>query len=219
MSRSITGTLSALSILFLAACGSATDPTVAAPRVAMSLADFGTTLDGGPRRIEVKLHPGTLVAREIEAEADDNEEKIEAQVTAIDPASGTVILALGGLVVGYTDATRFRTPSDSRVSRAAWEAAITDALAQGQQPPIEVRRIAPAAPQAPTDGAFAANDLRLADRVDEPSIEIFVDADNLETTAAPPPVAFLKILGITIDVTSSTEVFEGAPDDHGEMDN
>jgi hypothetical protein len=213
--RSTVGTLSAVGVLFLAACGSSTSPNTPAPRVAMSYSDFETAVNTGPRRIEVKLLPGTLVAREIEAEADDNEEKIESQVTAIDAANGTITLSLGGIVVSYTGSTRFRTPSDSRVSRAAWESAISSALAGGQQPPIEARRNAPATPQDPTDGAFTANDLRLADRTDEPSIEIYVDSDNVVPNPAQPPVAFLKVLGITIDITSSTEVFEGNPDGQG----
>lgn len=213
--RSIAGTSSTLGVLLLAACGSATGPGTAPQRVAMSYSEFETAVNAGPRRIEVKIIPGSLVAREIEAEADDIEEKIEAQVTAIDPSAGTVTLSLGGIVVNYTGATRFRTPSDSRVSRAEWESAITSALANAQQPPIEARRNAPASPQAPTDGSFTANDLRLADRTDEPSIELYVDADNLVPNAAQPPIAFLKVLGISIDITSSTEVFEGNPDDQG----
>lgn len=172
----------------------------------LSYGQFDSTLGTGSTRIEIKLLTGGLVAREVHVESDDNEEKFVSQVSAIDPAAGTVTLVLGGMVVSYGSGTRFRTPSDSRVSRTEWEAAITAALNAGQQPPIEARRSQPAQPQAPTDASFTATDLRLADGVEEPKIEVYVDGDNLQGVASPPPVAILTVFNLPIEITSSTEL-------------
>jgi len=172
----------------------------------LSLSQFDSVLGSGPARLEVKLLAGGLEAREIEVEPDDAEEKIVSQVAAIDPALGTITLELGGLVVSYGSATRFRTPSASRVSRTEWEAQITSALSGGGQPLIEARRNPAASPQAPTDPSFTASDLRLAAGSDEPQIEIYVDSDNFETVATPPPNAVLRVLNLAIAITGNTEL-------------
>ena len=195
----------------LGACGSdATGPGSNNPPsqfgTALTINQFDSTLGTGSTRIEIKLLSGGLVAREVHVEADDNEEKFVSRVAAIDPVAGTVTLTMGGMVISYGSGTRFRTPSDSRVSRSEWEAAISAALNAGQQPPIEARRNQPAAPQAPTDASFTANDLRLEDRADEPKIEVYVDADNLQSVASPPPVAILTVFNLPIEITSSTEL-------------
>jgi hypothetical protein len=171
----------------------------------LSLADFQARLAGAPR-LEIKLLPGGLVAREVDVEPDDNEEQIVSRVTAINPSAGTLALELGGLVVSYTSATRFRTPTSSSVSRSAWEASIAAAIGSGANPPVEIRRNAPAAPQAPSDATFNAADLRLADEVDEPKLEIYVNASNFEAVASPPPVAIIRVLNLPIQITSATRL-------------
>ncbi len=177
----------------------------------MSVAQFDSTLGTGATRLEIKLVPGGLVAREVHVESDDAEEKITSQVSAIDPVSGTVTLTLGGMVVSYGSGTRFRTPSRSKVSRSEWEAAIASAISAGQQPPIEARRTQPATPQAPADGAFSATDLRLEDRTDAPAIEAYVDGDNMQSVAAPPPVAILTVFNLPIQITSTTSISLTSP--------
>ncbi|MBK6780810.1 MAG: hypothetical protein IPJ95_04350 [Gemmatimonadetes bacterium] len=214
MSKYFTRSLSGLALAgsaLLAACGSdATGPGAGnggsqfgSP---MSVSQFDSTLGAGSTRIEIKLLAGGLEAREVHVEADDAEEKIVSQVTAIDTVAGTVTLALGGMQVSYGSGTRFRTPSDSRVTRAEWEAAIGGALGSGQQPPIEARRNQPGQPQAPTDASFTANDLRLEDKTDEPKIEVYVDADNFQDVASPPPLAILTVFNLPIEITSGTEI-------------
>lgn len=178
----------------------------------MSLSQFDSTLGTGATRLEIKLVAGGLVAREVHVESDDAEEKITSQISAIDPVAGTVTLTLGGMVVSYGSGTRFRTPSRSRVSRSEWEAAVASALAAGQQPPVEARRTQPATPQAPTDGSFTASDLRIEDRVDEPAIEVYVDGDNMQSVAAPPPVAILTVFNLAIEITSGTSIGLHSPD-------
>lgn len=211
---SVTTTFLALSAL--AACSSdstgpgGTNPPPQFGQI-LSFSQFDSTLGSGTARLEIKLLPGGLVAREIDVEPDDAEEKIVSQVTAIDPVAGTITLALGGLTVSYGSGTRFRTPSDSRVSRSAWETAIADAIALGQQPPIEARRNPGATPQAPTDPSFTAKDLRLASQTDEPKLEVYVDSDNIETVASPPPVAILRVFNLPIEITSSTQLSRITP--------
>lgn len=201
----------ALTLLLLAACSSdATGPggsTVPPAQFGqtLSFSQFDSTLGTGTARVEIKLLPGGLVAREVEVEPDDAEEKIVSTATAIDPAAGTITLALGGMTVSYGAGTRFRTPSNSRVSRGEWEAAISAAINSGGQPPIEARRNPGATPQDPTDPSFTALDLRLENQAEEPKIEVYVDSDNLEPVASPPPVAILRVFNLAIEITSSTE--------------
>ncbi|MDH5283949.1 MAG: hypothetical protein OEW80_08705, partial [Gemmatimonadota bacterium] len=192
----------ALALMLLAACSSdASGPggsTTLPPQFgqAMSFSQFDSALGSGPARIEIKLLPGGLVAREVEVEPDDAEEKIVSTVTALDPAAGTITLALGGMTINYGSGTRFRTPSDSRVSRSEWEAAIAAALAGGGTPPVEARRNPGATPQDPGDPSFTALDLRLESQAEEPKIEVYVDSDNLEPVASPPPVSILRVFNL-----------------------
>ena len=212
MSR-LTWLASLLALVSTSLAGCATDST--APGVntpppvfgqPLSVSQFDSTLASGPARIEIKLLPGGLVAREDHVEPDDAEEKLVSGVTAINTAAGTITLALGGMTVSYGAGTRFRTPSNSRVTRVEWESVITDAIGHGQQPPIEARRNPGAIPQAPTDPSFAAMDLRLASQSDEPSIEAYVDSDNIEIVAAPPPVAILRVFNLPVQITNSTQL-------------
>jgi hypothetical protein len=190
-----------------AACSDSTGPGAGLPG-ALSLDQLDSTVATGPTRLEVKLVSGSLTAREVHVEGDDLEEKIVSRVSAIDPAAGTITLTLGGLVVHYGSSTRFRTPSESRVERAAWEAAIASALSAGNQPPIEARRDAPGTPQDPADPSFTAKDLRLADRAGAPKLEIYVDGDNFVTVDNPPEIARLMVLGLAISITTSTELMD-----------
>jgi hypothetical protein len=178
----------------------------------LSVSAFATRLSSGPVRIEVQLKPGSpLVAREIEVEPDDAEEKLVAKVTAIDGAAGTLTLDLEGAVVHYGIGTRFRTPSQSHVSQSDWVTAIQTALDAHQTPQIEARRSIPSTPQAPDDASFAAGDLRLSDRDEGRNIEIYVDEDNFALTPSPT----LTVLGLNIAIAEDTDLHErhddGAP--------
>jgi hypothetical protein len=146
----------------------------------------------------------------VRVEADDAEEKIVSEVTAIDPAQGTLTLELGGLVVGYGAGTRFRTESESHESRSAWEALVQSEIAAGRWPLVEARRNPPAAPQSPDDPSFPATDLRVENEPDEPKIEIYVDGDNLVSGSDSEVV--LRVLGLSITVSDRTRL---GPDDNG----
>ena len=203
--------LAAVTISAISACssdpsGPSNNPTVDQRSAAVAI---DSALGVGTSRIEIHLIPGELVAREVHVEADDQEEKIVSQVTAIDPAQGTITLDLGGLTISYGAGTRFRTESESHESRSAWEAAVASELAAGRRPLIEARRNSPASPQAPDDPSFTATDLRLEDGTDEPRIEIYLDADNLESVSE--ASAVLRVLGLSIAVNGSTRL----ADDNG----
>ena len=190
----------------------------------ITLPRFVEALGEGPRRIEVKLHRDGLVAREVEIEEDDDrsdDEKIESRVVGIDDGGGTVALRLGGLVIDFDDATEFRAENRTALTRAEFVARVEAALADGREPPVEVKRRAPAGPQDPDDASFLARELELDDEADEPEIEINVDADNLVVNDAPPPDAWIAVLGLMIELRVSegiTELEEENDDDRGETD-
>ena len=168
---------------------------------------------GRVSRIEIELFPGELVAREVHVEADDAEEKLVSQVTAIDPAEGTLTLELGGLTISYGAGTRFRTESESPQSREAWEAQVQGEITAGRRPLVEARRNPGDTPQSPDDPSFTATDLRLENETDEPKIEIYVDGDNLVGGDASEVV--LRVLGLSIAVNDRTRL---GPDDGGGAD-
>jgi hypothetical protein len=208
--------LAAVALALLAACSDSTGPTEDTTPFGepLSPSQFGTEV-GGTARIEIQFTSLTgPVAREIEVEPDDAEEKIVSRVTAINPTAGTLTLELGGLVVSYGATTRFRTPVNSSVSRSNWESLINAELVAGRRPSIEARRNQPATPQAPSVTTFAAADLRVTDAISDAKIEVYVDADNLADVTSPPPLAILTVFGLPVQIVSSTQIrriVNGAP--------
>lgn len=201
MTRRIPQTALLLSLLTLAtACGGEGSSRYASAQP-ISLAELDGSLAAGPMLVEIELLPGTLDAREIHSEIGEDDEKIESTVASIDAAAGTLTLDLGGLVIAYDDSTRFRTESDSDVPRGSWEAAVSAGTF------VEIRRDRVAVAQSALDASFSAADLRIADEVDEPTLELVIDQDNLEVTGE--STAILHLLGLDIAISSSTELFEG----------
>ena len=198
----------AATVLLVAACSDSTGPDQGVVQFGepLSLAQFETQLDE-PTRIEIELTtPAGLVAREIEVELDDAEEKILSRVTAINTTAGTLTLELGGLVVTYNSQTRFRTPENSNVGRATWEGRVLTELNAGRRPPVEARRNQPVAPQAPTAATFTADDLRIEDDFDDAKIEVYVDSDNFQDVANPPPLAILRVFNLPVQIVASTGI-------------
>lgn len=208
--------VAAVASTLLAACSDSTGPAASATQFGapLSLAQFETEVVG-TARIEIEFTALTgLVAREIEVEPDDAEEKFVSRVTAMNTAAGTLTLELGGFVVSYGASTRFRTQSNSNVGRTAWESQIAAELSAGRRPSIEARRNQPATPQAPAVATFTAADLRLTNAIDDAKIEVYVDADNFEDVASPPPLAILRVFGLPVEIVSSTRIqliLNGAP--------
>lgn len=190
----------------------------------ITLPRLGEALGEGARRIEIKLQRDALVAREVEIEEDEDrsdDEKIESRAVAIDDAAGTIALRLGALVIDYDESTQFRAENRTALTRAEFVARVEAALADGLEPPVEVKRRPPAEPQAPDDASFLARELELDDEADEPEIEINLDGDNLVVNDAPPPDAWIAVLGLMIEIRASegiTELEEENDDDRGETD-
>lgn len=213
-------------IALIAACSDSPAGPVAPPALshAISVDQLSQALGAAPGRIEVKLERGTLVAREVELKTSDemiDEESVRGAVTAASAAggAGTLTFEIGGLVVGMASSTRFRAADGADLSLEAFVAHVQAALAAGVQPFVRARRPAPAQPQAPGDASFEATDVRLRDVLESPKIEINVDADNFERNAAPPPEAWLRILGLEIEIRASTDVQEDdSSDDEGEVE-
>ena len=208
MRRSRSGaSLAAVALALLAACSDSTGPTEDTTQFGepLSPSQFGTEV-GGTARIEIQFTSlAGPVAREIDVEPDDAEEKIVSRVTAINPTASTLTLELGGLVISYGASTRFRTTVSSNVSRSAWESLIDAELGAGRRPSIEARHNQPATPQAPSV-TFAAADLRVTDAISEPKIEVYVDADNYAEVTSAPPLAILTVFGLPVHIVSSTSI-------------
>lgn len=204
------GTIAALAAVTAAVSGCSSDAAGPSngPPGSQRTATFAidSALGIGTSRIEIHLFPGELVAREAHVEADDLEEKIVSAVTAIDPAQGTITLDLGGLTLTYDAGTRFRTDAESNATRAAWEAVVQSELSAGRHPVIEARRNPPAAPQAPDDASFTAADLRLKAGAEDPTIELYMDGDNLESVSG--SSAMLRVLGLVIQVNDRTSLVD-----------
>jgi hypothetical protein len=180
-------------------------------------------LTSGPARVEIKLINGSLVAREVEVkEREDmsDKEEIESRITAIDPA-GNVTLALGGLVVGFNAGTQFEAEDGEHLTMQEFVTRVQDALAAGQNPPVEAKRNPADAPQDPDDATFLATRLELDDEADEDEIEINVDGDNYTNSTTQPPDAFLTVLGLAIELDISggvTEIESEIEDDRDETE-
>lgn len=190
---------------------------------AITLSELDSILASGPTRVEIKLINGSLVAREVEVkEAEDlrDEEKIESRITAIDPA-GNVTLALGGLVVDFDAGTEFKVEHGDRLTMQEFVTRVQDALAAGENPPVEAKRNPADTPQDPGDATFLATKLELDDEADEDEMEINVDGDNYANTTTPPPDAILTVLGLAIELDVSggvTEIEAEIDDDREEVD-
>jgi hypothetical protein len=215
----IGATAGLLFALFQTGCDHlATGPRTALPAQFSSditLPDLQSHLGTGTARVDVRLIPGTLTARRVEIEEPEQlarREEIRSAVTAISASGdhGAVTLALGGLQVAFTAATRFRPDdgdgSQSAMALADFVARVQAALAAGRHPEIKAFREPPSSPQAPNDPTFVASELKLDEGGDHPLLRLNVTGANLATNATPPPDAFLNVLGLSIalDVSGGT---------------
>lgn len=194
------------------ACSDATGPAgnPAALSHEISVDQLGQALDTAPARVEVKLERGTLVAREIEIKTADemsDQESVRGPVTAVSAsdATGALTFDIGGLEITFASSARFRD-SDGDLTITEFATRLQNALDAGLQPSVRAKRQAPTEPQAPDDATFEATDLRIQDGLESPKLELNVDADNYEANDAPPPEAWLRVLGLEIEILSSTEI-------------
>jgi len=185
-------------------------PNVFADQI--SLGGFTTILSSGTSRISIRVIPGTTTASRVRVRQGDQlnrSERIVSEVASLD-TTGTIVLSLGGISVSFDASTKFEgwhDGMDSDDSAAMGETGFISrleaALAAGHHPTIVALRAAPTTPQAPTDGSFHADVLRLNDDADRPTIEMNVTSANLASNTTPPPDAFLTVLNVAIglDVT------------------
>ena len=195
----------------------------------LTLTELTDLVGTGAQRVEVNLESSQspLAAREVEVEgANDlnDEEEIESSITAltVTNGAGTLTLDLGELEIEFDNASRLRGP-DGRSVTVEELADIVDAmLATGGTPPVEVRRPAPAEPQAPDDASFFATEVRLDRNLDAPKLELNIDNDNLTLPQAAPPDAILHVLGLDIEITVGVTEIEkqeaGQDDDDDDQD-
>jgi hypothetical protein len=226
MTSSLRALPAALALTFaLAACDStASGPGSALPAQfssQISLPDLQSHLLTGPTRVDVRVIPGTLVARRVQIEAPEElarPEEVRSRVSAISATAdqGTVTLELGGLQIAFDASTRFR-PDDGDGSEhdammsddhggatpADFVARVQAELAAGRHPAVKARRAPPATPQAPDDAAFLATELRLDQENDHPHISLNVTDANLTTNPTPPPDGTLRLLGLSIELRVS----------------
>ena len=233
---------------------SACDNTTSGPRSALavqfsrdvSLPDFQNQLVTGPARVEVSVIPGTLTARRVRIEEADQltrPERVRSRVTAITSGTdtATLTLELGGLKIAVNGSTRLH-PDDgdghdghapmpamsddggSAMTLADFVARIQADIAAGHNPAVRATRQPPATPQAPDDGKFLAATLQLDEGNNHPRIELNITGANLTTNNTPPPDAFLKVLGVSLELKTSdgttklqveNEEAEGAEEFHG----
>lgn len=131
-----------------------------------------------PLRLEIDVRTGgpPWVAREVEVENDDDdEEKIESRIVALDAGAGVLVIALGELAVDLSAATRFRVEGAGDVSRESFFARVEAAIAGGRTPGVELRRQLPSSAQAPDDPTFLPRDVRLDNDADFGKVEVLVD--------------------------------------------
>src|SRR6266850_7686326 len=127
----------------------------------VSLPDAQSLLQTGPTRVEVRVIPGTLVARRVELEESKDmtrPEAVRSRVTAVTAGTDTATftLELGGLQIAANESTMIRHGDDhastSATTLADFVALVQADIAAGHNPTLSASRPPATAPQAPDDG-------------------------------------------------------------------
>src|SRR5216684_7695024 len=177
----------------------------------VSLPDAQSLLQTGPTRVEVRVIPGTLVARRVELEESremTRPEEVRSRVTAVTSGTDTATFTLevGGLQIAANGTTMIRhgergdDAAQSAMTLADFVALVQADIAAGHNPTLTASRHAPATPQGPDDGSFLAADLKLDEGNNHSVIKLNIAAANLVTNATPPPDGFLKVLGLSLEL-------------------
>ena len=201
--------------LFAAACdhspsGPGSNPIQFSRTV--SLPNAQSLLQTGPTRVEVRVIPGTLVARRVELEESTDmtrPEVVRSRVTAVTAGTDTATFTLevGGLQIAANGSTKIR-PDDEHASNgtptlAAFVALVQADVAAGHNPTLTASRQPPSAPQAPGDGSFLAADVKLDEGNNHSVIQLNIAGADLVTNPTPPPDGFLKLLGVSLELRLS----------------
>ncbi|HET7790020.1 MAG TPA: hypothetical protein VFK78_04415 [Gemmatimonadales bacterium] len=189
---------------------------------AISLSTFDSiVIDSGTVRVRIDVFPDSLVARRVVIGRPGEigrPERVEGVVASIDTTAGTLTLAQG-LVIGYSANTRFRgerdeNPEDSTPDvQSDFVHRIVALLAAGHRPSIEADRNPLPAVQAPGDGSFMADVIRLDEAADRFRLELNITSANFAMNSSPPPAGFLTVLGLTIAVDSGSVRLEERDED------
>ena len=223
--RTFGGARALFAVLLLAGCDqNATDPQPATPAQFfrnVSLTDLQNSLKTGTARVEVSIIPGGLVARRVEIEQAKEiakPEEVRGQITAITWSGGHGIatLKVGGLQIAFDSSTSFHprlSPSNpegtaghghhGKPTVADFVTRIQAQLAAGHHAGVTARRNPAAQPQAPDDASFTASELQFDGGADHPFVALNVSAASLTTNPAPPPDAWLKLLGFQLELRVS----------------
>jgi hypothetical protein len=203
--------------LFAAAC----DPSPSGPSSnpiqfsrTVSLPDAQSLLQTGPTRVEVRVIPGTLIARRVELEESremTRPEEVRSRVTAVTTGTDTATFTLevGGLQIAANGATTIRhgdrdgDAAQSAARLADFVALVQADIAAGHNPTLTASRQPPTTPQGPDDGGFLAADLKLNEGNSHSVIKLNIAAANLVTNPTPPPDGFLKVLGVSLELRLS----------------
>jgi hypothetical protein len=170
----------------------------------VSLPAAQSLLVTGPTRVEVRVIPGTLVARRVELEESKDmtrPEEVRSRITAATAGTDTATFTLevGGLKIAANGSTKIRHGG----TLADFVTAVQAAIAAGHNPTLTASRQPATTPQAPDDGAFLAADLKLDEGNSHSVIKLNVAAANLVTNPTPPPDGFLKVLGVSLELRTS----------------
>lgn len=213
--------IGASATLFLTLFAAACDPSPSGPGSnpiqfsrTVSLPDAQSLLQTGPTRVEVRVIPGTLVARRVELEESremTRPEEVRSRVTAVTSGTDTATFTLevGGLQIAANGATMIRhgdrhgDAPQSAATLADFVALVQADIAAGHNPTLTASRQPPSAPQAPDDGGFLAADLKLDQGNSHSVIQLNVAAANLVTNPTPPPDGFLQVLGVSLELRLS----------------
>jgi hypothetical protein len=219
----------------LAACDHPADPAASLDHVAFArqidLPTAQAILAAGPTRVKIDVIPGGLTARRVvlkQGEQLSRPERIDSRVMGLAVATSggddTLLLELGGIRVVFTSSTVFRGEDEDPATpteESEFVMRLQALLAAGHHPSVEVRRRPPPAPQAPGDSTFEAQELRLDEAADRPSLEMNVAAANLiPNMGTPPPDAWLEVLNRKIELRVSdrtTRIEQQGPRTTGEI--
>ena len=210
--------IGACTTLFLTLLATACDHSPSGPGTnsiqfsrTVSLPDAQSLLQTGPTRVEVRVIPGTLVARRVELEESSEmtrPEQVRSRVTAVTSGTDTATFTLevGGIHIAANGSTMIRhgdrdgDMAQSAVTLADFVALVQADIAAGHNPTLTASRPAPSAPRALDDGKFLAADVRLDEANSHSVIKLNIAAANLVTNATPPPDGFLKLLGVSLEL-------------------
>ncbi|MSR07015.1 MAG: hypothetical protein EXR93_08125 [Gemmatimonadetes bacterium] len=179
--------------------------------ISLSQAAAETAAPGAGLRIEVRIKPKSspLVASELAldpASVAGDAEQVQANIQAVDRngSGGTISTDIGTLKVAFDGNTAFtRDEGAVALTADAFAAFVAVELAAGRHPHFRARRAPLAAPQAPNDASFLATQVTVGGTSDALKIDLNVGKDHLALNQAPPPDAFLRLLGLQIEIRIS----------------